>query len=107
MGAGFPRPLRSWLPAKRLSGHLINRPTGLTGGGAGTCAIRPVGGCASEVWKRALFRRPLLGTRREHHLRAMSRRKQAKPQHLCSLEPQLECKEPGRAVPRVAGELGE
>lgn len=107
MGAGFPRPLRSWLPAKRLSGHLINRPTGLTGGRAGTCAIRPVGGCASEVWKRAHFRRPLLGTRREPHLRSMSRRKQAKPQHLCSLEPQPECKEPGRAVPRVAGERGE
>ncbi|XP_050008913.1 zinc finger protein 64 isoform X3 [Alexandromys fortis] len=34
----------------------------------------------------------------------MSRRKQAKPQHLCSLEPQPECNEPGRAVPRVAGE---
>lgn len=65
------------------------------------------GGCASEVWKRALFWRPLLGTRREPHLRAMSRRKQAKPQHLCSLEPQPECKEPGRAVPRVAGERSE
>lgn len=107
MGEGFAGPLRSWLPAKQLSGHLINRPTGLTGGGAGTCAIRPVGVCASEVWRRALFGRPLLGTRQEAHLRAMSRRKQAKPQHLRSLEPQSEYNEHGRVAPRVAGERGE
>ncbi|ERE70334.1 zinc finger protein 64 [Cricetulus griseus] len=34
----------------------------------------------------------------------MSRRKQAKPQHLRSLEPQSECNEPGRVAPRGAGE---
>ncbi|XP_015862941.3 zinc finger protein 64-like [Peromyscus maniculatus bairdii] len=34
----------------------------------------------------------------------MSRRKQAKPQHLRSLEPQPECNEPDRAAPRIAGE---
>lgn len=56
MGAGFPRPLRSWLPAKLLSGHLINRPTGLTGGRAGTCAIRSVGGvCLRSLETRALL----------------------------------------------------
>ncbi|KAL6030282.1 hypothetical protein STEG23_009297 [Scotinomys teguina] len=34
----------------------------------------------------------------------MSRRKQAKPQHLRSLEPQPECNDPGGVAPRIAGE---
>lgn len=39
--------------------------------------------------------------------RAMSRRKQAKPQHLRSQEPQLERSELGGVALRAAGELGE
>lgn len=103
MGAGFPGPLRSWLPPKRLSGHLINRPTGLTGGRAGTCAIRPgVGVCLQSRETRAV-QEATLGDPPG----AMSRRKQAKPQHLRSQEPQPERNEPGGVAPRTAGEPGE
>lgn len=75
--------------------------------GPGHARFGPVWGCASKVGKRALFRRPLLGTLREPHLRAMSRRKQAKPQHLRSQEPQPESNEPGGVALRAARGPGE
>lgn len=104
-GPRFPGTPRPWLGANQLSALVINRPAQLLGGAAGTCALRPGGGGNSELRDWAAWSRPLVGTRRDP--RAMSRRKQANPQHLHNEEPQPARQELARAAPEVVGKWGE